>query len=352
MESQLFPDLSKPEISAKSTKNEILEAYQSLLGTVTASKNDGSNQEPRRKKQEEEVIAKVSETTLERIVNNIATVKISTSHALDTLEQKLSEEFKRFSDLQAAIKIASTELEEVHDIKKSADSLTALFLAHKEYKARFEQDKEAQKKAYDHEIAEVRSVWHKEQEETVRDNKEAIAKIKKDRTREEEEYQYSTHLQRKKDLDDYTTKKAALEKEIVEKKASFDKTFAEREAAIKTQEDELKQLKIRVEQFPQELERTVKNAEKVTRETLEREHRYHVALTAKDAENDKRLAEQMIASLQAKIKEQDDLIRQLTEKTDEAGDQVQAIALKALEGASNMRFYGGMVDEKAKTSNT
>jgi len=43
--------------------------------------------------------------------------------------------------------------------------------------------------------------------------------------------------------------------------------------------------------------------------------------------------------LQLKIKEQEEFIRQLTHKTDEAGTQVQTIALKALEGASFHRYH-------------
>ena len=41
--------------------------------------------------------------------------------------------------------------------------------------------------------------------------------------------------------------------------------------------------------------------------------------------------------MEAKIKEQEDLIAQLTRKSDEAGVKVENIALKAIEGASNQR---------------
>jgi hypothetical protein len=42
--------------------------------------------------------------------------------------------------------------------------------------------------------------------------------------------------------------------------------------------------------------------------------------------------------LESKIGEQDDLIKQLTQKANEAGLQVQSIAIKAIEGASSQRI--------------
>ena len=43
----------------------------------------------------------------------------------------------------------------------------------------------------------------------------------------------------------------------------------------------------------------------------------------------------MITALETKIKEQVALIAQLTKKADDSGDQVQSIALKAIEGAAS-----------------
>ena len=52
----------------------------------------------------------------------------------------------------------------------------------------------------------------------------------------------------------------------------------------------------------------------------------------------RKLSQQTISALEAKIKEQEELIRQLARKTDESSLQVQNIAIKALEGASTQRI--------------
>ena len=54
----------------------------------------------------------------------------------------------------------------------------------------------------------------------------------------------------------------------------------------------------------------------------------------------------MVSSLEAKIKEHEELIRQLSQKASDAGLQVQEIALKAIEGASTQRAFS-VIHEKS-----
>jgi hypothetical protein len=59
-----------------------------------------------------------------------------------------------------------------------------------------------------------------------------------------------------------------------------------------------------------------------------------VTLKEKEIEGEKKLNLQKVASLEAKVKEQDTLIAQLTQKANDATQQVQSIACKALEASS------------------
>lgn len=345
MTNQSFIDVSGQEISEKSKKNEIFEAYQTLLGKIKEGKQE-SHQEEKKKKQEGELVAKASDLTPDRIVSNIANVKISIGQSLDALEQRLYDEYRKLHDLQQAISIETENLEELHEIKKDVDSLNAILLAQKEYKEKFEQEMQAKKKTFEVELAEVRMGWAKEQEVVEQEKRERELKAKRDRVREEEEYRYSVQLERKKEQDLYEENRNSLEKELVAKKEIFYKELSEREAIIKTHEEEYKMLKVRVDQFPLELEKAIKETEKTTRESIERNYKYQIDLTSKEVDGERKLTQQMITSLQTKIKEQETFIRQLTQKADDAGTQVQSIALKAIEGASNLRFYGSTEDGK------
>jgi hypothetical protein len=256
-------------------------------------------------------------------------LKMALGQELDALEQKVTAEYRQLTDLQAAIQVESANLQDLYEIKKNSDSLAALLLAQKECKLRFDQEMASRKKELDEAIEQKQMLWK----------------------RQEEEYAYTVKLERKKDKDVYESRKEALDKDLAEQRAQFDKEIADRESLLKAGEEELLTLRKRVELFPAELEKTVKNAERATRETVEMGYEHQISLTAKEIEGERKLSQQTIVSLKEKIKEQDELIQQLSRKANDSTLQVQSIALKAIEGSSNMRFFGSH-DESKKTSHS
>lgn len=346
---QDIPDV--PEISEKSKKNEIFAAYQELLNQIGQRKQE-SHQEERKKQLEQDVVVAASAMTPDRIVKNIADVKVGITQALDSIEQKLAHEYRRMADLQTAIKLETAHLEEIHEIALNADTLAALLMAQKEYKARFEEEMASQKNAFDQEMSAAKLAWQKDQKAKEIEQKESIEAIKKSRQREEEEYAYMIRLERKKDSDAYETRKLTLEKSITEQREAFNKECAEREATLKNQETMYEQMRTRLEAFPHELEKAIHDTEKATRENLERNYKYQADLFTKEIEGERKLNQQVISSLQSKIKEQELLIKQLTQKSDDASSQVQAIAMKALESSSNIRYAPSFEENKKMTQST
>ncbi len=261
------------------------------------------------------------------------------------MEQRLVAEYRRLNDLQEAIKLESVELEELHQIKKNVNTLNAILLAQKEYKARFEQEMQQEENDFALEVGTKRVQWAKEQEGMESERKERELRIKKERAREEEEYRYTTMLERKKEQDSYEARQAMQEKELEERRSRVLQELKQREEIIVASEAEFNVMKERIERFPKELEKAIKDTETNTRENIERTYQYEMDLAAKELNGERKLNSQIITSLQDKIKEQENFIRQLTQKTDEAGTQVQAIALKALEGAS-FRYCPSIEDGK------
>ncbi len=329
---------SMAEISEKSKKNEILAAYEELLKRVS-EENQVSHQQTIIKEKEETLVQTAAGMTDEKIVKRLADVKIYVGQSLDKLEQELTEEYKRLSDIQEAIQIESKNLQEIHEIRKNADSLAALFLTQKEYKSRFEK-----------EIAEARVKWQHEKELAEAEQQEYREALNRQRTRAEEEYYYAFELKQKKDADAYQQKKETLERELIEKRTATLKELEERELIIKMQEEEFARYKKQVEQFPAELEKAVKAVQKETQERIANGYDQRIALEHAEYASERKLNQQTIATLQLKIKEQEDVIRHLTQKTDIAGQQTQEIALKALDSASKMRFYASVEDKKMTQS--
>ncbi|MGD9576648.1 MAG: hypothetical protein AB7Y74_00180 [Syntrophorhabdus sp.] len=321
-------------ITEKSTKNEILDAYHELLAKVREQKSLDAKA-VKKDAEEKEIVKTALDNSVEHIVKRHADLKLEIVNSMDSLEEKLIKEYKKLTELQQAIEVQTKLLKELYQITAEAESLSALVLAQEEKENAFDLQMEQKKGDFEAEMAQKRAQWKKEQDEYEAAKKERDALLKKERTREEEEYAYNLQLTRKKDSDEYEAKKTALEKELAERKASYERELAERERAVAIREKELEEMKVRVESFPKELERAVKETEKTITERFEFKSRHEKELTAKEVEGERRLSQQTIEALQRKIEEQGEQVRQLTQRANEATLQVQAIAIKAIEGASS-----------------
>jgi hypothetical protein len=333
----------EPEITAKSTKNEILEAYNALLQRLQEQK-PVDRQAEKEKVEKKAIVEAAAQNSVEKIVKGLADLQLDMTKSLDDMEAQLLSEFKKLHGIRQAIEIEHKNLEEIHDIRANADSLAALLLAQKEQKQAFETEMTQKRSDFEAEITQKRLQWKKEQEDHERLKKEREEEAKKARQREEEEYTYTLQLQRKKDQDAYAVRKEALEKELEEKRQALEKAWAEREAALSARENELADLKARVESFPAALDKAVRETEKTVTERLQFIAKHEAEMLAKETAGERKLSQQTIASLEAKIKEQEEQIRQLSQKANEAGLQVQSIAIKAIEGASAWRTFSATHD--------
>lgn len=326
------------EISPKSTKPELLKAYNELIKKIQ-SEGKESIKQTKEVEEKKETVKSASSNSLEKIIKGVSELKLNISNALDSIEESMAQEYKKLAQLQEAIKIETKNLEEFYQIKVNIDSLEALILAQKEQKQRFEE-----------EMLGIKQSWEKEKKEKELAMKEQENLLKKQKEREEEEYHYTLQLKRKKDQDAYQEKMTALEKEIILKRTSFEKDFAEREKNIAEKEQLLAELKQKVESFPADLEKAVKQAEKVISEKLTAQYKFESQLNESETEGERKLKDQIITSLEEKIKERDLLIIQLTQKADSLNAQVNDIAKKALESTANIRYIAR--EEKRKDENS
>jgi len=325
------------ELSAKNTKNEILSAYEDLLGKVQESKTE----EPKKlqeKQKQETIIKNAGEFSYDGIVKDLTNLKIDLSGSLDKLGDKFVAEFKKFEELQEAIRLEKKSLEDLYQLSANTDSLSVMLLAQKEKKAQFEDEMTAIKSKFDEEMAKIRLEWKKLQEETVAKQKEESEFLKKNKQREEDDYLYNLKLIRKKETDIYEEKKSKLEKELAEKKTLFEKEFTERETKIKDAETELKVLKTRNDAFPLELEKALDTAIKTTTEKMKVAFGFEKDLTAMQVSGEIKLKEHTIATLQAKIKDLEISIKELSQKTSTAEASVKDIAIKAIESSSKLQL--------------
>jgi len=357
------------EFSVKSTKNEILAAYEELLAKVKDQKSDQPKQiqEETRKK---EVVVKASENSTEGIVNGIASLKLGVAKELDKLSEQLTAEYKKLEQIQLAINLEKKNLQELYEVTANADSLAAMLLAQKEKKAQFEAEmtlKKAEleekmktessnfdekisteKESFETAMKAQKEQWKLDQAKWNEQQKELKDSTEKQRKREEEDYLYNLKLTRKKETDLYDEKKAKLEKDLIEKKAAFEKEISEREAKVNAAEAELNELRAKASGFPKELEKAITTTEKAVAEKLTMQFSFEKQLTAKQTEGELKLREQTITTLQSKIKDLEAANKELSGKSITAENTVKDIAIKAIESARKLQIIDKTRDSQEK----
>jgi hypothetical protein len=315
------------QLSEKNTKAEILRAYEALLKNVQNAKNDIPKQ-AQEEKQKKEILEKVSGVTNEGIVKNITVLKSSVGNSLDEILLNLTNEFKRLEEIRAAIVIEKQALEDLYSLSANTDSLAAMLLAHKE-----------KEEALANEIAAKKEQWELEKNRQKAIEKEYSDELAKCRKREEEEYAYSLKIKRQKEQDEYDAQKNQIEKELEDKKVRFEQEVSTRELNLKNAEAELAELRKNNAEFPTKLEKALKDKEAEITRLLKTQYDFDIKLMEKQNEADIRLKDQIILSLQEKIKEQQEQLKECTDKANRAEANVKDIAVKAIENASKIRMF-------------
>lgn len=334
-----------PDVSLKSTKDQILAAYNQVLSKLTEKQSD-SPQEKKQKEEKAVVVEVASKLTSESILKDLSTLKLRSIQDIDGLSGNLLNEFTKLTTIRHAIEEEQQHLQDLYQIKETANTLAALIQAQAEEKETFEQEKVLKQQQFDQDMNEAKAAWKKQLTTLEIEAKDRKEFLEKERKREEEDYRYTLDVKRRKELDDYDRHKAELEKDLEDRKAALD----QRETNLKEQETLLNNLTLQVEEFSEVVKQAVADAEESLRSQLEKEHQYFLELKTRENITSQKLSDQKVSYLEAKIKEQDQLIKTLTQKADAATEQVQSIANRALD-TSVQRFSYSLPPEEKQISN-
>ncbi|MCK9421327.1 MAG: hypothetical protein M0Q38_01890 [Bacteroidales bacterium] len=346
--------MPKETITKSSTKNEIFDAYESMLKKVADLENM-KPQEIREKEEKQVLIKKVSEMTPDTIVRSIADLKLKVAASFDQVEDSLLAEQKKLADIRQAMEVQKTMIAELYQVKVTADSLAAMLLAHKEKKLQLEAESQELKmeldqkrEEFDGEMTQKKADWDKEKLRIQSELKEDKERARKEHQREEEEYNYNLQLKRRKEQDEYTEKHRKAELEFAAKTSETGKALQEREEAIVLREQEFNLLHTRVAKFEDDLAKAVKEAEKSATDKLNTRFGFEKELLLKEHEGLLKLKDQTIQTLENRIKEQESYVKQLTQKTDLADRSVKDIAIKAIESSAKVQLFETPAGKKAK----
>ena len=270
------------KMTTANTKQEMLEAYHTVLKQLEAQKElDLKPEKKLEEKKAKEVIQVADSLSTEGIARETSTLKIETGKMLAQISDRMEEEIYKYKTIQNAVSLKEKELQELYEIEKSAMTLAALVESQNQKRQAFESDMAAKKEELNQEIETSRAEWEKEKNDYEFMIKERDVAEKKRRDREKEEYDYAFKREQKLAKDKFEDEKAKLEKEVQLKKEQMEGELKLREKAIAEQEAELNELRKKVAAFPKEMETAVGKAVKETTERINLEAKNQRGTTEK-----------------------------------------------------------------------
>ena len=317
----------KPPVRARRAKAEVQQEFDEIQEQVEAARESAdAKAEEAARRRDAEVRQAVETVTVEAVVQRISGLGLDIGRALSDVSGKLTEETQLLASAREAVALERKELERLHKIDVAATALDQMV-----------QDYAHEKQRLEAEVAAQRGAWEEESARGERERKELEENLKKQRQREIEDYEYKKVLERKKAQDKYDEDVRLTEKKNAEKQEALEKSWKQREAALKEQEEELARLRKESEGFPARLQKeAAAAAEQARRETEARLEQQAMGLR-KDAESEARLAELRVKTLEEAGARQQTQIAALEKQLADAKQQVQDIAVKAIEGASGAR---------------
>ena len=159
----------------------------------------------------------------------------------------------------------------------------------------------------------------------------------KRRAREKEEYRYSFSREQQQAKDQFADQMAKAQKEWDERKAKLEADIAHRQQTMKSQEEEVNELRQKVEAFPKELDAVTAKVIKETTARLQQEATAREQLLKQEFEGQKNVQSTRIASLEQQVAEQAERLTKLLGQAEKAYAQVQEIAVRAIEGSASAK---------------
>ncbi len=343
MPDEQLNDAAIPQITASSTKQEMLAAYKEMVKRLKEKRETELKPQQRAEERQRDVALQVAESlSTEGIAREVGNLRSEISKVLIELSDRMEEEIGKYLHLKRAVEAREQELTELSGIEKEALSLAALIDAQKEKRERFDSEMAEKKQSLEDEIASTRAAWKEEQKAHDGEVQAREAAEKKKREREAEEYTYAFARQKRLSQEQFEYEKERMERETLRRREELERDLTAREQTLSAKESELVQLRERAAAFPAELAAAVDKAVKETTARLTREAEAREALLRKEFEGEEKVLQSRIEALQQTVKEQQQQILRLSTQIEKSYGQVQESAVRAIEGSGSPRGMSGM----------
>jgi hypothetical protein len=353
--------MANKEPSDRNTKAEILEAYKELAKEKNALKSEVqklSKEKPATPVTQNPTPAiapkvqnYVTSRNMNDIIENLSKIQLGFGSAISSLSEQLTTQASQLQDIQVDVAEETSILQNLHELELKEDTLSTLFVKYETDSKAFKAEFDERQEALQQERQQQTKAWQKEQEEHLASLKEEQNNYQKNQQRETSEYKYSSELQRQQQADADKQQQKAIDKELAEVQETQEKAWLDKEKSVAETEKLYAEAKAKVESLPKEKETALKKATEEGKGIAYHQTKSQADLYAKEVEGQKYFYQQRMQSLEQSILTNEGRIASLSKQLDSALKQVQDLAVKAIEGASNVNSYQAMKEialEQAK----
>ena len=350
-------------INSKSTKAEILAAYKEIekqKKTLESELKNAPKSPPATSQTASQPVVNKSTLTsnnnikdISNTIQSLAQIQSSFGGAVSNLSEHLITEATQLETVRQAIDLEKTELKELHQLTEVGEStIDSLIEQYQTNSQKFAEELSQQQDNDRQEIETLNQAWDKEKETQNRFIKTRNEEHRKTQQREKEEYEYNLDLGRDLNEEEYNQERKLIQEELESNRQALEKLWSEREAEIAKLEQEYAAAKDKVAAFEEQLKSKVKQAKEEGKGIGTYQAKVKTDLRAREIAGDTKNYELRIESLEQTIRHQGGRINKLSQQLDSSLQQVQDLAVKAIEGSSNRNSFEAMkaiAMEQAKT---
>jgi hypothetical protein len=319
--------IAKAPARTRKTKAEVEQEFEDIREQVEEARETAdAKSDAAARRREDETRQAVEGVSVEGVVQKISGLGLEVTKALADISARLVEEVQLLAAVRDTVASEREELERLHKIDVAATALDQMV-----------EDYARRKQELETSIETRRAEWEEQSRTAERERKEQEEALKKQRQREIDEYEYKKGLERKKAQDRYEEEVRLQEKKNQEQQETLERTWQSREAALREREEDLARLRKESEEFPARLKKEADAAAKEAARASEARFEQQILILKKDAETERRVFELQVKTLEETAGRQTAHNAALEKQLAEAKQQVQDIAVKAIEGASGAR---------------
>lgn len=271
----------------------------------------------------EKAVTDSASLTIEKVTQSLTKAGLDISKTLSSVRDLFESEISALQIIKEAIEAKQEELEELYDKEVVAASLTDLALQYEAQKAILLKTQE-----------ESRKVWEKEQTDHTLSVRERNEVLLKDRTRENEEYEYKKSITRRNEEESWKATHTRRVLELQQTEQTHLKNWQEREELLKKQEAEIAAAKAKIDGFDATVKSEVDRQVAIASNAIKSRYETEAKIKALEYDGEKKLLERDNEILKGLVGARDKEIASLRTALEKKDSEVKEVAVAAMNAQS------------------